>query len=228
MPSSVIATSRLSSLTPPCPMTGFAATGNTPSCGRNGKRGSGISGFDSLTAISIKPMSRNQELLCIRVPSTIRLSKSGAEKSGSVFRSNAHVVGQTLQGVKCVYPVLVLAKVQVVNDIVDDHPFLIVANPFAPPEKAYRIYDANHDGHRLTMAATGYFHDGKPLLCDRGTQSLWVEDEQGMTAIAGQHKRQKLAQVASPTPVTWKAWLGQNATGRLLVGADRTRGIPSE
>jgi Protein of unknown function (DUF3179) len=141
---------------------------------------------------------------------------------------DARVVGQTLHGVKCVYPVLILGKVQVVNDMIDDHPFLVVANAFAPPDKAYHIYDASHEGHRLTMAATGYFHDGKPLLFDRGTQSLWVEEKDSMTAIAGQHKKQKLAQVASPTPVTWKAWLSQNTTSRLLVGADRTRGIPIE
>jgi hypothetical protein len=141
---------------------------------------------------------------------------------------DAPVVGQTLHGVKCVYPVLILGKVQVVNDMIDDHPFLVVANSFAPPDKAYHIYDASHDGHRLTMAATGYFHDGKPLLFDRGTQSLWVEGKESPIAIAGRHKKRKLAQVASPTPVTWKAWLSRNAASRLLVGADRTHGIPSE
>ena len=47
------------------------------------------------------------------------------------------------------------------------------------------------DGHRVTMAATGYFHDGKPLLYDRGTRSLWVEDKDSLTAIAGKHKRAK-------------------------------------
>jgi Protein of unknown function (DUF3179) len=142
--------------------------------------------------------------------------------------ADSEVVGHTLQGVKCVYPVLVLGKVQVVNDVVQEHPFLVVANLFASPDQAYSIYDANHDGRRLTMAATGYFHDNKPLLYDRGTRSLWVEEKDGLTAIAGEHKQLKLARVASPAPVTWKAWLSQNRTSRLLIGADRQRGIPSE
>ena len=44
------------------------------------------------------------------------------------------VVGHTLLGLKCVYPVLVLGKVQVVNDLVHDHPFLVVSNAFAPSD----------------------------------------------------------------------------------------------
>ena len=126
------------------------------------------------------------------------------------------------------YPVLVLSKVQVVNDVVEEHPFLLAVNLFAPPDKAYSIYDANHEGHRLTMEASGYFHDGKPLLYDRGTRSLWVEDTDTLTAIAGKHKRAKLARVASPAPVAWKTWLDRNRESRLLVGADRDHGIPAE
>ena len=76
------------------------------------------------------------------------------------------------------------------------------------------------------MAATGYFHDGKPVLYDRGTQSLWVEEDESLTAVTGKHRGVKLARVAHLTPVTWKTWLSQNQTSRLLVGADRSRGIP--
>jgi hypothetical protein len=116
----------------------------------------------------------------------------------------------------------------VVNDLVEGHPFLVVINSFAPPEKAFSIFDASRNGHRLTMAATGYFHAGKPLLSDRGTESLWVEEEESLTALAGKSRGLKLPRLASPTPVSWKAWTRQNRTSRLLVGADRTRGIPSE
>jgi hypothetical protein len=136
------------------------------------------------------------------------------------------VVGHTLLGLKCVYPVLVLGKVQVVNDVVQDHPFLVVNNAFASSEKACSIYDANLNGQRVTMAATGYFHDGKPVLCDRGTQSLWLERDECLTAVTGGHRGTKLARVAHPAPVSWKIWLSQNQMSRLLVGADRTRGVP--
>jgi hypothetical protein len=138
------------------------------------------------------------------------------------------VVGHTLLGFKCVYPALVLAKVLVVNDVIDDHPFLVVDNVFSATDEAYSIFDANLNGRRVTMAATGYFHDNKPVLCDRGAQSLWVEEQEGLTAVTGKNRGRKLARVAHPTPVSWKTWLSQNKASRLVVGADRTRGVPSE
>jgi hypothetical protein len=142
--------------------------------------------------------------------------------------SDATVVGHTLRGLKCAYPTTVLGKVQVVNDLVQDHPFLIVVNLFAPIQDAFSIFDADLEGHRLTMAASGYFHDGKPLLYDRGTESLWSEAGESLKAIAGKHKGIHLARVAHPAPVTWQAWCSQNRQCRLLVGADRSRGVPLE
>ena len=139
---------------------------------------------------------------------------------------NSSVVGYNLLGLRCVYPVLVLSKVQVVNDLVHDHPFLVVSNEFASSDEAYSIFDANLNGQRVTMAATGYYHDGKPVLSDRGTKSLWVEEGESIAAVTGEHRGQKLARVAHLTPVTWRTWLSHNQTSRLLVGADRTRGVP--
>jgi hypothetical protein len=142
--------------------------------------------------------------------------------------SDSTVVSHTLRGLKCVYPTAVLGKVQVVNDLVQDHPFLVVVNLFAPPTEAFSIFDSDHEGHRLTMAPSGYFHDGKPLLYDRGTESLWSEVGDGLRAIAGKHKGIELARVAHPVPITWQAWRSQNQQFRLLVGADRSHGIPLE
>jgi hypothetical protein len=142
--------------------------------------------------------------------------------------SESTVVGHTLEGLKCVYPTTVLGKVQVINDLVQDHPFLVVVNLFAPPENAFSIFDADLNGHRVTMAASGYFHDGKPLLYDRGTESLWFEEGDSLKAVAGKHKGIQLARIAHPAPVTWQAWRTQNRQCRLLVGADRSHGVPRE
>ena len=141
---------------------------------------------------------------------------------------DSEVVGHTLLGLKCVYPVLVLGKVQVVNDLVQDHPFLVVSNAFASADQAFSIFEASLNGQRVTMAATGYFHDGKPVLYDRGAQSLWVDEDETLAAVTGVHRGVKLARVAHPAPVPWRTWLSQNQKGRLLVGADRTRGVPDQ
>jgi hypothetical protein len=105
---------------------------------------------------------------------------------------------------------------------------LIVVNLFAPPQEAFSVFEAELDGRRLIMATTGYFQDGKPLLFDRGTESLWLEDKTALRAVTGKLKNKPLPRVARLVPVTWSAWLSQNGQSRLLVGADRSRGIPTE
>jgi hypothetical protein len=142
--------------------------------------------------------------------------------------SETRVIGCKIEKHVCVYPVPILGKVIVINDIVDEHPYLIVENPFAKPVVAYSIYDTLLEGRRITLAHTGYFKEGKPILFDRGTESLWFEMHDGLTAIAGKHFRKRLNRVAIPAPVTWATWLSQNPESRLLVGADRTAGIPKE
>jgi hypothetical protein len=140
----------------------------------------------------------------------------------------AMVVGYRLEGQKCVYPLGVLGKVEVINDVVEGHPYLIDANPFVPARDGFSIYDAVLDGHRVTMSATGYFHERGPILTDRGTGSFWHDGDGSLVGIAGKHKGKRLLRVARPVPVSWSSWLSENTECRLLVGADRTQGIPKE
>jgi hypothetical protein len=152
-------------------------------------------------------------------------------KGGKIFGrmpSETPVVGTKIENRQCVYPVAVLGKVIVINDIVSEHPYLVVLNPFAKQVVAFSVYDSMLDGRRITLAPTGYFQDGKPVLFDRGTESLWIEMHDGLTAMAGKLYRKRLMRVAIPAPVTWATWVSRNPDSRLLVGADRSFGIPQE
>jgi hypothetical protein len=152
------------------------------------------------------------------------------DANGAIWKrlpSESIVVGSTLEGQKCVYPLGILNKVEVINDVVEGHPYLIL-NPSVPQSDRYSIYDAALDGHRVTLAGTAYFLDGKPMFSDRGTGSLWSELEGSLRAVAGKYRGRRLGRVAHPDPETWGSWLGRNGQGRLLVGADRTPGIPTE
>jgi hypothetical protein len=115
-----------------------------------------------------------------------------------------------------------------VNDQVKQQPVLVFCTPFVPDEEAVNAYTPLLDGHRLTMGLSGYFHDGKPILYDRGTESLWLARDGGLTAIAGPLKGKELPQVAHPARLSWNDWRSQHPQSRLLVGADRTRGIPEQ
>jgi hypothetical protein len=142
--------------------------------------------------------------------------------------SELPVVGYKIENLNCAYPVAVLGKVIVINDIINEHPYLVVLNPFAKRVVAFSIYDAMVEGRRVTLAPSGYFQDGRPVLFDRGTESLWIEMHDGLTAMAGKHYSKRLMRVAIPSPVTWGTWVSQNPQSRLPVGADRSFGIPKE
>jgi hypothetical protein len=138
----------------------------------------------------------------------------------------APVVGSRLAGIHTVYPMLILEKVLAVNDTIGERPFLIISNPLAPRDERTAVYDPILDGHRLTMGLSGYFHDRKPLLYDRGTESLWVADGEALHAIAGKHKGKRLLQIARPAAVSWSHWRSQHPDSRLVVGADRSKSRP--
>jgi hypothetical protein len=142
--------------------------------------------------------------------------------------SRAEVVGYTRNGKSSAYPIPVLLKVHVINDVIDAHPYLVTLNRMAPATEAFSVFDAERDGRRMTMASSGYFLEGKPLLYDRATSSLWREDGDSLKSLAGKFKGDRLPRVARPVPVAWESWRGRNPNGRLIVGADRSHGIPSE
>ncbi len=120
-----------------------------------GERVSGITGFVSRTG-DIDQASRcdDRRPSSSRVRSTIRWSETdGGEIWQRIPPEAAGRRPHAARACNCVYPVIVLGKVQVVNDLVEDHPFLIAINLLAPPNEAFSIFDADLDGHRVTMAA---------------------------------------------------------------------------
>jgi len=152
-------------------------------------------------------------------------------EGGTIWRQmpgEVQVIGQVLAGRQCAYPLPVVLKVEVINDVVEDEPFLVVGNIMAPREQAFSIYDGSIEGRRVTMASSGYFHSGRPILYDRGTESLWMEQEETLRAIAGTHKGKKLPRVARPVPVAWHTWRLSNPRSRLVIGADRTQAVPHD
>lgn len=139
---------------------------------------------------------------------------------------DAPVAGALFDGVASVYPMLVLRKVEVVNDQVQNRPVLVLFTPFMADEEAVSLYDPVIDGKRITLGSSGYFRERRPLLYDRGTESLWINSGDKIDAIAGKLKGKSLPKIGKPTLVSWGTWRDQHPDSRLIVGADRSRGRP--
>jgi len=127
-----------------------------------------------------------------------------------------------MAGIESVYPILLLDKVQVVNDVIDRRPLLVTYNPMADQAQAVEVYEAVVDGRRVTMGSSGYLQGKEPVLYDRGSESLWIGAGDALRAIAGPQKGRTLRQVARPALVTWGRWRDQHPRSRLLVGAIRS------
>lgn len=141
----------------------------------------------------------------------------------------ADVVGLSVGKTRCAYPMTVLAKVLVVNDVVDGTPYLLHLDPFMGPEDDVAIYDPRIEGHRITLGSTGFSVRGHHVLYDRGTESLWTENDDALVSFSGPHKGKKLTLVRHLRPQAWSEWKDENPESRLLVGSlDRTAGLPSD
>jgi hypothetical protein len=141
--------------------------------------------------------------------------------------ADAQVVGLELGGIACVYPLQVLDKVEVVNDEIEGHPYLVVYNPITEKARSVVIYEPLVAGRRVTMGLSGYFHDSQPMLYDRGTESLWIQDDDVLRAIAGRQKGVQLRRIGQPSPTAWADWRALHPRSRLVVGADRSKNFPT-
>jgi Protein of unknown function (DUF3179) len=143
---------------------------------------------------------------------------------------DALVAGVELGGVHAVYPLKLLEKVEVVNDLIADMPLLVAFRPFSLERESVALYEASLGGQRITMGLSGYFHgpeyDRKPLMYDRGTSSLWVEREGYVVSVAGPHKGAQLHQVGKIEVLPWYDWRSRHPRSRLVVGADRSKPKP--
>lgn len=138
----------------------------------------------------------------------------------------ARVAGFRRGGERVVYPMIVLAKVEVINDQVGAGPVLVVFRPFVPEHRAVTAYTPILDGRRITMGLSGYLLDSRPLLYDRGTRSLWDGRDGRLTAIAGPLKGASLPSVEGVEVADWSDWRSRYPESRLVVGADRKKPRP--
>lgn len=140
----------------------------------------------------------------------------------------ADVIGLTIGDCVCAYPLAVLGKVLIINDEMEGRPYLIHFEPFRAGTPV-SIFDPRVDGHRITLGSSGFSFQGRHVLYDRGTESLWADDGEGLTAFAGRYKGKRLPLVARLGSVAWSDWRSRHPQSRLVVGSlDRGNALPPE
>jgi hypothetical protein len=134
------------------------------------------------------------------------------------------VLGIVVRDEARAYPLTVMEKVEVVNDTFAGQPLAIT---YLPLMKMPAVYERILDGKPISFGTSGYVYQGAFVLYDRGTDSLWFPREEGLTAITGPLVG-KVLKPATETieRATWGKWQRRYPNTQVVVGADRSRGIP--
>jgi hypothetical protein len=150
----------------------------------------------------------------------------GAGQHWTRFQPDTPVVGLSFAGVETAYPLLLLQKVEVVNDTINGRHVAVVCTPFVAENVSVHAFDPTLNGQRLTFGLSGHFRglDRSPLLYDRQTESLWIVANGALTCVAGEHKGARLPSFDRPAPTRWSRWQSRHEGGRLVVGAERGQG----
>jgi len=134
------------------------------------------------------------------------------------------VLGLNFNGITRAYPVTVMDKVEVVNDTFGDR---AVAMTFCPLIKKPAVYERMLDGEVVSLGSSGYCYESAFVLYDRRTDSLWCPRDEGLTAITGKLVGKTLPFLSVQAEKTnWGEWRRRHPTTDVVVGADRTQGIP--
>lgn len=133
------------------------------------------------------------------------------------------VIGLKYDGEARAYPLAVLKKVEVVNDVFGGRPIAVTHCPLIGRTV---VYDRSLDDKPISFGNSGYCYQKAFVLYDRGTDSLWYPHPEGLTAISGPLVGRVLPELDRPEEVRWGTWRRRNPDTLVLVGADRSHGIP--
>ena len=160
---------------------------------------------------------------CIRTIDYPILETADGEIARRIYPERP-VLGLAFNGVVRAYPLTVMDKVEVVNDNFGDR---AIAITFCPLVQKPAVYERVLDGQSVSLGTSGYCYRDMFVLYDRSTDSLWHPRDAGLEAITG-----KLAGKILPllnvqaSETTWGEWLRRHPDTEVVVGADRSRGIP--
>jgi len=120
------------------------------------------------------------------------------------------VLGISMAGESHVYPVHVIERHQIVNDVLGGTPVVVTYDPLAGSPRAY---ERKLDGRVLEFGVAGLLYNANFLLYDRATRSLWSQLRGD--ALAGPLSGKTLRRVELRQE-TLASWLERHPDSRVL------------
>ena len=143
------------------------------------------------------------------IPSVDAPRFASLEEATWVLAENP-VIGVSLEGESHVYPVHVIERHQVVNDVLGGKPIVVTYDPLAGSPRAY---ERSVEGRVLEFGVAGLLYNANFLLYDRATESLWCQLRGD--AIAGPLAGRQLRRIEARQE-TLASWLERHPDSRVL------------
>jgi hypothetical protein len=151
---------------------------------------------------------------------------------GQKLRDRQKIYGLVLSDGPRAYPADLLKKIEVVNDGDSRSSFAVV---YDRSSDEAQFYDRRINGQEVTFGTTGYAcgsssdpTNGKPLLYDRKTHSLWLPKGPSLVCVNGALTGTKLPVSQTPAKTSWADWRARHPLTSILIGSDRSKPIPTE
>lgn len=121
------------------------------------------------------------------------------------LRDDDPVMGFRLDGVARAYPLRVLVWHEIVNDTINDRPFVVT---YCPLCGSSLVFDGAVNGERLSFGVSGLLFQSDVLMYDRGTESLWSQLK--LECVSGPMVGTPLEWLPSEI-LTFGSWKARNA-----------------
>jgi hypothetical protein len=145
--------------------------------------------------VSIYTLLPKDGIRSIDDPKFVSVSDAAPDMADSEF-----VIGVTIEGDVRAYPINVLSRHEIVNDVVGGTP---IAVTYCPLCFTGIVYDRRVDGQTLEFGVSGKLVMNDLVMYDRQSDSLWQQIlGEGIT---GRYKGARLTAV-SATQTTWAQW----------------------
>lgn len=131
-------------------------------------------------------------------------------QEASFLQAHDRVLGISIKGVSKAYPIRILDRHEVVNDLLADLP---VAITYCPLCRSGMAFLARLKGERKTFGVSGLLYNSDVLLYDRETESLWSQIHH--QAISGDASGTSLS-LLPLQQTTWQDWQSQHPNTLVL------------
>lgn len=134
------------------------------------------------------------------IPALTRPQFVSAQEAGKNLKESDRVLGVAFDGEAKAYPIGILNRHELVNDIIGNRPVLVTWCPLCGSSV---VYDPVIDGQRLTFGVTGLLYKRNVIFYDHETMSLW--SQLLSESVAGPMAGTPLP-VLPMTDTTWGEW----------------------